>query len=382
MYYSHGSNHSKGVLVLIHETLQFELKSVKKDSQGRFVIVEALVQDSPVLLINIYAPNNTYDAVDFYENLRTTLLESDYDQDYKFIMGGDFHVPLSLQFNSYGSKTEKQDVVTKIHELMLDFNLVDIWRLRNPDKKRYTWKQNKPLVQCRLDYWLISYDFQDDVDNTGIISAIKTDHTTIVLQVNSVEKQPTGPSYWKFNSSLLEDPEYINLINDNVPSWLVEFNDVLDKGLLWDLIKYKIRQVSMKYSKTKARERRSRLCEIENKLKECQEIFDSTPTENNAVQLETIKSEYNSLYDYIIQGNVIHSRANWYEHGEKNNKYFLNLESRKMSNSYVRKLFDKGGKLTTNPKLILSELYDFYTELYSNRNPPNHNNVSDEVKFN
>ena len=49
---------------------------------------------------------------------------------------------------------------------------------------------------------------QDDVDNTGIISAIKTDHAAIVLQVNSVEKQPTGPSYWKFNSSLLEDPEY------------------------------------------------------------------------------------------------------------------------------------------------------------------------------
>ena len=95
MYYSHGSNHSKGVLVLICETLQFELKWVKKDSQGRFVIVEALVQDSPVLLINIYAPNNTHDAADFYENLRTTLLESDYNQDYRFIMGGDFNVPLS-----------------------------------------------------------------------------------------------------------------------------------------------------------------------------------------------------------------------------------------------------------------------------------------------
>ena len=108
MYYLHGSNHSKGVLVLIRETLQFELKSVKKDSQGRFVIVEALVQDSLVLLINIYAPNNTHDAVDFYENLTTTLLESDYDQDYRFIMGGDFNVPLSLQLDSYGSKTEKK----------------------------------------------------------------------------------------------------------------------------------------------------------------------------------------------------------------------------------------------------------------------------------
>ena len=78
---------------------------------------------------------------------------------------------------------------------MLDFNLVEICRLRNPGKMRDTWKQNKPLVQRRFDYWLISDDFQDGVDNTGIISAIKTDHAAIVLQVDSVEKQPTGPSY-------------------------------------------------------------------------------------------------------------------------------------------------------------------------------------------
>ena len=29
-------------------------------------------------------------------------------------MGGDFDVPLSLQLDSYGSKTEKKDVVTKL----------------------------------------------------------------------------------------------------------------------------------------------------------------------------------------------------------------------------------------------------------------------------
>ena len=30
-----------------------------------------------------------------------------------------------------------------------------------------------------------------------------------------------------------------------------------------------------------------------------------------------------------------------------------------MSNSWVRKLFDKGGKLLSSPKLILLELHDF-----------------------
>ena len=73
-------------------------------------------------------------------------------------------IALSLQLDSNGSKTETRDVVTKIHELMLDFNLVNLWRLRNPDKKRYNWKQNNPLVQRRLDYRLISDNFQDDAD--------------------------------------------------------------------------------------------------------------------------------------------------------------------------------------------------------------------------
>ena len=48
-----------------------------------------------------------------------------------------------------------------------------------------------------------------------------------------------------------------------------------------------------------------------------------------------------------------------------------------MSNSCVRKLLNKDGKLITSPTLILSELYDFCTELYSNCDSPNHNNASD-----
>ena len=85
-----------------------------------------------MLLINIYAPNKTNEAIDFYENLRSSLLESDYDQDYKIIIGGGFNAPLNLQLDSYESKTEKREVVTKIRELILDFNLVDMWRIRNP----------------------------------------------------------------------------------------------------------------------------------------------------------------------------------------------------------------------------------------------------------
>ena len=72
------------------------------------------------------------------------------------------------------------------------------------------------------------------------------------------------------------------------------------------------------------------------------------------------------MYDYIIQGKIIRSRANWYEQGEKNSKYFLNLENKTRKTS-IRRLFNSDGKLILNSKIIMKELEDFYTALYRNQ---------------
>jgi len=49
MFFSHGMVHSKGVLILIKNNLEFELKSSKIDKNGRFIFIEAKVQDYPFL---------------------------------------------------------------------------------------------------------------------------------------------------------------------------------------------------------------------------------------------------------------------------------------------------------------------------------------------
>ena len=70
------------------------------------------------------------------------------------------------------------------------------------------------------------------------------------------------------------------------------------------------------------------------------------------------------MYDYITQGAIIRSRATWYEFGERNNKYFSNLENSNKKKSTVRKVFKKEGKLATDPKQIMNELEVFYSDLY------------------
>ena len=101
---------------------------------------------------------------------------------------------------------------------------------------------------------------------------------------------------------------------------LFEFKDIDDPRLFWDLIKYKIRQDTISYSKFKARERKAKLADLQVKC-------DQDPSLENVNKLEILKTEYDLQYEYLAQGAIIRSRARWYEQGEKSNKYFLNLES-------------------------------------------------------
>ena len=66
----------------------------------------------------------------------------------------------------------------------------------------------------------------------------------------------------------------------------------------------------------------------------------------------------------------VRSRINWYEKGEKNSKYFLNLENIKSGKSAVRRLFDsKGteGSITVDPQTFIYEVRDYYQSLNSNQ---------------
>ena len=43
-----------------------------------------------------------------------------------------------------------------------------------------------------------------------------------------------------FNSTLVNDSDYRFLLDENIKNWLEEFKQVVDKQVLWELLKYKI----------------------------------------------------------------------------------------------------------------------------------------------
>ena len=67
LYFAHGSEHSRGVLILVKERLNFELKSCTHDKQGRYIILIGNVQEQPFVFVNIYAPNKTSEQCIFFQ---------------------------------------------------------------------------------------------------------------------------------------------------------------------------------------------------------------------------------------------------------------------------------------------------------------------------
>ena len=202
------------------------------------------------------------------------------------------------------------------------------------------------------------------IDNVDIVAEIKTDHSAITLHVNEIDETANGPSYWKFNASLLEDERYVTLINEKYDQWREEGVEIQVPRVLWDFIKYKIRIETITYSKQVAKERSEKLPTLERNIQEYAMKCGKDRTSENLNNLEVLQTEYDRQFDYIARGAMMRSRANWYEQGGKSNKYFLNLESSRKEKSCIRKVCKANEEHTTDPREIMGEIHTFYSTLY------------------
>ena len=151
LFFAHGSDHSKGVLILIKEKLDFELLSSSLDSQGRFIILKANVQDQLFYFVNIYAPNKTKEQCTFFQLIQSELDNLNIEADGNIIIGGDFNVILNPELDGLGGKPKLKESVKTIDEMRLSFDLIDIWKVRNPDVKHFSWRQKTPWF---IDVWI------------------------------------------------------------------------------------------------------------------------------------------------------------------------------------------------------------------------------------
>ena len=90
LFFAHGSNHSCGVMILVRSDLDFNQRTISCDDEGRSIIIEAEVQGSPFLFVNIYAPKKVQEQCRFFEKLNKNIEDRVVNEDLRIIIGRDF----------------------------------------------------------------------------------------------------------------------------------------------------------------------------------------------------------------------------------------------------------------------------------------------------
>ena len=56
IFHTNGDQKKAGVAILISDKIDFEIKAVKRDKEGHYIIIKGSIQEEDITFINIYAP--------------------------------------------------------------------------------------------------------------------------------------------------------------------------------------------------------------------------------------------------------------------------------------------------------------------------------------
>ena len=362
--YSHGTNNSKGVMILFPNHVQnIEVIENWSDDDGRLCMTKLKCDQDIICLINVYAPtkNNQNLQVTFFEKLQKLVNEN---EEATFIIAGDFNTYLDPTLDKSGGNIEPISLFSsKLQNFMESFQLNDVWRIYNPTTKRFTWRQNKPFIQSRLDYFLISTNLMQNVTQCDIKPSIKTDHSLLSLNIKLKLGQKRGPGFWKFNSSLTKDEVYIKGIKDMIIQLKDELKHMDNKGLKWDFIKSEIRQKTITYSKTQTHLKRAHENELKKKYNELATSYAENNDDNLLLQIEEVKQEIELINKHKVEGTRIRAKATVLEN-QKDASHYSKQEKRNYKICHITNLEKDNGEEITDPTKILEETQLFYKKLY------------------
>ena len=348
-----GSSNSKGVAVLFNPKNEYEISKTKIDLDGRYIYFNIKLADENFKFINIYAPNDPIERVLFFKKINSWVEVNDIN---KPVIGGDYNCTLNNVFDRLNCSTETEKGREELKSMINNKFLLDIYRKRNPNTKCFSFSRGDK--QSRLDYFLIDKKLDSNVDDIRYQACPFSDHSMAVLKLD-LEKIKLGPGNWKMNASIINSDLFKNCFTEMWKTWQKEKSNY-NIHVWWDLGKKKIKQLTV-WCAQKLK------CERNNFLQKLQSSLDAEvcKEDRNNEYVSFLQESINNIIDKECEGDIVRSRAKWFEEGEKPTSFFHNLEKYHAQKKNWTKILDKDKKLVHGTDNIMKVQTEFYRNLYT-----------------
>lgn len=361
---SDGETNARGVCTLITKDVQNIQKCQVPDlMRGNFLHIKYQQKDQIYHVLNIYGPQNTTtEQRTFFTNLLQYINRISNTTD-TFYFLGDFNLVNNEIDIKSGTIRTSNVTLAIFKEILHTLNIDDSYRYKYKQRKVYTWANHDNTVASRIDRIYISRTLLHTILSVKHIPMNITDHKGISVTIKTGHIK-WGAGYWKINETLLNDEKYIKLIETFWTHWRQQKieHDCLE---WWDMGKKKIKDITINYSKMKAKRERDKYNIYNRKLEE----EENKPNPSQQI-ISELKASILEIENKKKQGIIIRSKQEYYDGDLDNIEIFKLAEKKNGSKKEIRELLDKDGKICTNKEDIVNIVKSFYADLYTTQNIP------------
>ena len=136
IFHENGDQKKIGIAIFISDKIEFEIKAMKRENEGHYIMIKESIQEEDITIINIYAPK-----IGAPQHIRQMLTSMKGETNSNTVILGNFSTPLTLMDRSI-----KQNVNNKtqaLNDTLDQLDVIDIYRAYHPKQ----WVSPFPQVQ-------------------------------------------------------------------------------------------------------------------------------------------------------------------------------------------------------------------------------------------
>ena len=358
---ANGKQKKAGVAILISDKVDFKIKQVKKDKEGKYIMIKGTLHQEDISLINIYAPNI---GAPMYIKQLLTNLKGEINNN--TIIVGDLNTPLTAMDRSSRQKVNKE--ILDLNEKLDEMDLVDIYRALHPKTADYTFFSSAHGTFSRIDHMLGNKASLNKFKKIEIITSIFSDHKAMKLEMNQEKKTGKVTKMWRLNNMLLNNQWIIDEIKGEIKNYLeTNENDNMPNQTIWDAAKAVLRGKLIAIQAHLNKQEKALIGNLKLHLTELEKEEQTKPKASRRREIIKIRAEINDIETKKTVERINETKSWFFEKINKIDKPLARLTKKKREKAQVNKIRNERGEITTDTMEIQRIIREYYEKLYANK---------------
>ena len=353
------SSKSAGVGILFNVHKHIHVLDHRADTQGRALTIHISYESHTLQISNIYAPDRPHLRDAFFQTL-----PSYFFPDCPLVLAGDFNMVEDASLDRLGGTLAHTQIqgLTTLRSLKTEYGLRDGWRTNHPTKKQFTWQSRKQneAVCSRLDRFYMSAAIQ--AVGFDFLYTVWSDHYFVSCTLVFPQAAVRGPNYWKLNTAVLDDPDYVRTMSDFLRTHIANIPRFPSFFTWWDMTKLAVQFFTKEFCRQHLAEQRR----ITHHLK-AQIQTQANKPRPNIQRINDLHSQLAEHQSKLKRGVLVRSREQVILNEEKPTKFFYEQERQRQQHKHITSLTTHAHGHTntyTDQPNISRIIHEFYSDLY------------------